>query len=150
MALAYLRSRTYSGGVLGLVKLLQKFDKFGFDKPKAPAVLQATVRSEAPKKRPNAPCENCSSTSTVWQPGGAGTAKPFVLRCNQCASVDGIPPASTDESCPNRKGGHDMTGMAGGRPRCQACGWQPGGNVVLAGATFADLKRGRGSFGRFS
>jgi hypothetical protein len=156
LALAVHGFRAGRGAILGVVLLVQRRakeiadgirDRFGDlvrPKPKpvvvskAPAVLAPVVRSEAPEKKPNDPCENCGSTSTVWQPGGAGIAKPFVLRCNQCQAIDGVLPASTDESCPNRKGGHDMSGMAGGRPRCQACGYQPG-TPVPQGCSFREL-----------
>jgi hypothetical protein len=106
------------------------------------------TRSEAPRPQDGAPepCPLCGQRR-VWMSAGTGR---LVAHCNQDGSDNGVVAVTGAEYCPNRAGGHDMSQWAGGKPRCAACGWQPGANVVLAGSTFADLKRGRGSFGRFS
>ena len=148
LALAVHGYRSERGAVWGYVLYLQQKakdmlsgvrDSYGElrkAKKLAPPVVEKKpieireARSE-PARVPKTPCPLCKATSTRWLPDNG-------LQCD-CGAVDGILPAPNDtETCPNRPGGHDMTGMASGRPRCQACGWQPG-TPVPQGCSFREL-----------
>jgi predicted phage terminase large subunit-like protein len=148
MALAYLRSRQYSGATLGLVKLLQKFDRFGLPgERKAGALVTGTAGQVVSVRDKPAKCPLCTGPR-IWMSHGMDPSR-LVAHCNQDGSKDGVLPAIAAEFCPETKDHkHQMTQWAGGRARCQACGWQPPDNGPTNGPGFEDLKGPRGWGGR--
>jgi hypothetical protein len=139
-------------GQLGLLLFEQQISSGARRDPSQDRPRKAVAKSQEPPRPQDGapePCPLCGQRR-VWMSAGTGR---LVAHCNQDGSDDGVVAVTGAESCSNRAGGHDMTGMASGRPRCQACGWQPGQAVVL-GAKFSDLnasQRGpfNGIFGRF-
>jgi hypothetical protein len=130
-------------GQLGLLELERQVASGKRRDPTIERPTKAVTARNEPAQRRAGPCEACSSPSCVWMPGGRA-GKPFAVLCNACGACDGVVVLTGAESCPNG-GPHAMTQWAGGRPRCAACGWQPG--AVIVGAKFSDLKASqRGAF----
>lgn len=145
MALAYMRSQSYEGG-LGLLDLMK--DLF-LGKRKMPASAVEILDSAAARK------ETRVENFLAWQQSGKAPACPACgnpsttysetreVRCNQCGAVGGVvrdPNSQSDVCC-----GEKMAQWAGGRPRCQHCGRQPDSPRVvgMSHAQLADYRRSR-------
>jgi hypothetical protein len=125
-------------GSLGLLEFERQISSGARrDHSAEPPWKRAKTRSEAPRPQDGVPdpCPLCGQRR-VWMSAGIDR---LVAHCNQDGSDDGVVPVTGAEFCPNLGVPHSMTQWAGGKPRCAACGWQPGRAVVL-GATFKDLK----------
>jgi predicted phage terminase large subunit-like protein len=87
------------------------------------APVTASSSGYHPEKCP--PCSLGKNADGTKMTGHETRYSPTWQILCDCGATDGVLPVATDNHCPNRAGGHDMTGIAGGRPRCQACGFQP-------------------------
>jgi predicted phage terminase large subunit-like protein len=135
-ALAYLRGRTYSGGVLGMVKLLQKFDKFGLPEVRKAGALVTGVAGQVVSVRDRpAKCPLCDGPR-IWMSHGMD-ANRLVAFCNQDHSKDGILPVATDNPCSHYPDGQHKMVATGGAVRCNGCQYTPDTRAVQSynGAT---------------
>jgi predicted phage terminase large subunit-like protein len=140
-ALTYLRSRTYGGGILGVVKMLQKMAKLGESPYKAPALTAAGGQVLSVRDKPE-PCPLCGGPR-IWMSHGMDPNR-LVAFCNQDGSKDGVPPGSPgNNACPNYPGEHQFV-TTGGQERCMHCQYTPDLRAVQSynGITHAQLKSG--------
>jgi predicted phage terminase large subunit-like protein len=140
-ALAYLRGRTYSGGVLGMVKLLQKFNKFGLPEVRKAGALVTGVAGQVVSVRDTpAKCPLCSGPR-IWMSHGMDPNR-LVAFCNQDHSKDGILPVATDNPCSHYPDGQHKMVATGGALRCNGCQYTPDTRAVQSynGATKAQME----------
>ncbi|HXP71759.1 MAG TPA: phage terminase large subunit [Candidatus Dormibacteraeota bacterium] len=142
-----------SGGGLGLVDLFKDMfagkrklpRSFEEAKNSKPAVEDAKAKSfqtwqGRTRNQPGPPCPACGKTCTTFVGG------PPRLHCNDCGAEDGIKPAPAivDGKCP--VDGCNLTmRMVSSAWYCQNHGQLPAAANRLIGATFAELRRGRGA-----
>ena len=122
-----------TGDDLTLVKVFKEMAK----------PVTASSSGHRPTKCP--PCSLGKNADGTKMTGHETRYSPTWQILCDCGAVNGLLPVATDNHCPNRAGGHDMTGIAGGRPRCQACGFQPDLRAVQSytGLNEKQLKNGR-------
>ncbi|MGA7635407.1 MAG: phage terminase large subunit [Candidatus Acidiferrales bacterium] len=109
----------------------------------ATASSVGTPPRQGPQDGDECPNPRCKSTATRVHIQGVGQR---TLHCNQCGYGGGIaPPTPNGTFCC----GEEMRQIAGGRPRCQHCGRQPGGLSPRNGMSRSDLIARNSSLARF-
>ena len=146
-ALTYLRSRGYDGGILGVIKWIEKKAKLGAEPYRAPgaAVLRGSGGQVVSVRDQPAKCPLCGGPR-IWMSHGMDSSR-LVAFCNQDGSKDGILPVTTDNSyCPHYEDGQHRMVPGGGAMHCTGCQYTPdvSAHQSYNGASFADLKRIRG------